>query len=420
MPPMRARVRWGWYLLIFAAGLGVGLFVLRPLQRQTRPDGVGAGEQIPQRDRSTNAWGTLEALRIPLEDPGDFFPDRAVRLRPARWLFERFDQSALSNFLTQCELTREQAAELLDSSHWQLASNGLVVVPSEPVVLSLSSKSRAQIYTSLARSAENYSQQFPFRFRESEFTNVFAGSELPKEKLQLIKDLSYADRGSLCFADVQVLPSMLSSNEFREAVSCLYATPAYRLRLRVYPESDIGPLVKYWSRGRSADRIRPLLESLTKLPDPNGASINISYMLPAFARLRLYTFPKAWREPQTGKEDCFWTSMNFFNDEPDMRFLDGNYVRQILKTDYHVVRDQPRYGDLVTLVGPTGDGRHMCVYIAEDFVYTKNGMNELCPWVLMKLPDMLTAFTSHDEQRMVIVRHNESNPASSGSVVPGG
>ena len=343
-----------------------------------------------------------------------------MRLRPARWLFERFDQSALSNFLTQCELTREQAAELLDSSHWQLASNGLVVVPSEPVVLSLSSKSRAQIYTSLARSAENYSQQFPFRFRESEFTNVFAGSELPKEKLQLIKDLSYADRGSLCFADVQVLPSMLSSNEFREAVSCLYATPAYRLRLRVYPESDIGPLVKYWSRGRSADRIRPLLESLTKLPDPNGASINISYMLPAFARLRLYTFPKAWREPQTGKEDCFWTSMNFFNDEPDMRFLDGNYVRQILKTDYHVVRDQPRYGDLVTLVGPTGDGRHMCVYIAEDFVYTKNGMNELCPWVLMKLPDMLTAFTSHDEQRMVIVRHNESNPASSGSVVPGG
>ena len=213
---------------------------------------------------------------------------------------------------------------------------------------------------------------------------------------------------------------MLSSNEFREAVSYLYATPTYRLRLRVFPEADITPLLKYWGRGRSTDRIRPLLESLTKLSDPNGASINISYMLPSFARLRLYTFPKAWREQQAAKEDCFWTSMNFFNDEPDMRFLDGNYVRQALKTDYHVVRDHPTYGDLVTLVGPNGEGRHMCVYIADDFVYTKNGMNELCPWVLMKLPDMLTAFTSHDEQRMVVVRHNEPGAGNTGSVVPGG
>jgi hypothetical protein len=419
---MRTRVRWILYLVVFAVGVIVGLFghVIPALVRRTSQPPIEVRGQTAVRPRSTNVWGTLEALRIPLENSADFFPDRVVRLQPARWFFEGFNESALSNFLNQCELTRAQAGDLLDTNHWQTASNGLIVIPSDIVIRTLSSPSRAQIYGALARSVENYSQRFPFRFRESEFTNVFAGSALPPEKLRLIKDLSYTDRGSLCFTDVQALPAVLSSNEFHEAVCYLYATPAYRLRLRIYPESDIGPLVKYWSRGRGAEKIKPLIESLTRLPNPDGASINISYLLPAFARLRLYTFPKAWAEPQAGKEDCFWTSMNFFNEEPDMRFLDGNYVRQVLKTDYHVVRDRPTYGDLVTLVGPNGDGRHMCVYIAEDFVYTKNGMNELCPWVLMKVPDMLAAFTSHDEQRMVIVRRNDIGTNSGAAVLPGG
>ena len=203
---MQTKVWWIPYALIFAAGVAVGVLVLPSLRRVTPISGVQAGaETVPQRPRSTNAWGSLEALRIPLEDSTDFFPDRMARLQPARWFFEGFDQKSLSNFLGQCELSREQAATLLDASHWQSASNGLVVVPSEAVVRSLSSISRAQIYTTLARSAENYSQRFPFRFRETEFTNVFAGSELPREKLELIKDLSYTDRGSLCFADVQAL-----------------------------------------------------------------------------------------------------------------------------------------------------------------------------------------------------------------------
>jgi hypothetical protein len=101
--------------------------------------------------------------------------------------------------------------------------------------------------------------------------------------------------------------------------------------------------------------------------------------------------------------------MNFFNDRPDMRFLDAAVVRKVLHEEYAPVSDEPRFGDLVTLVSTNGDGLHMCVYIADNFVFTKNGMNSLAPWVLMRIPDMLLFFPSETEQRMVIFRR-KSDP----------
>jgi hypothetical protein len=109
-------------------------------------------------------------------------------------------------------------------------------------------------------------------------------------------------------------------------------------------------------------------------------------------------------EAQVGKEDCFWTSPNFFNEEPDMRFLDPQFVRDYLHSHYQPITGNPTYGDIVTLVNAHGDGLHACVYIAEDFVFTKNGMNELSPWVIMKMSDMLLYFPTDDGERMVILR----------------
>lgn len=66
--------------------------------------------------------------------------------------------------------------------------------------------------------------------------------------------------------------------------------------------------------------------------------------------------------------------MNFFNKRPDMRYLDAEYVKQTLRTNYELFTGQPAYGDLAVLVDEGGNGVHMAVYIADDFVFTKNGM----------------------------------------------
>ncbi len=147
-----------------------------------------------------------------------------------------------------------------------------------------------------------------------------------------------------------------------------------------------------------------MLESLAKAGGEDGATIGVGFFFPTFARLRLNTFPDSWDEPQVSKEDCFWTSLNFFNERPDMRFLDAAYVRKVLNTEFVPVLDQPVFGDLVTLIKPNGDGLHVCVYIADNFVFTKNGMTTLAPWVVMKISDMLLFFPSETEHKMIIYR----------------
>jgi hypothetical protein len=49
---------------------------------------------------------------------------------------------------------------------------------------------------------------------------------------------------------------------------------------------------------------------------------------------------------------------------------------------------------------------HMCVYIAADVVYTKNGVDPKQPWVLMRMKDLLALYTSDQPQQWRVFRKN--------------
>ena len=405
---MRADRRWVSYTLFFCAGVVTAIFISRFLPVTARETAletqISRPKASPPRARSNQPWGTLEPLRIPLAEASEIFSDRELRLAPPRWFFQDMSESQVIDLVKSADLTEAQRLELTTKSSWLVASNGLSASPSPSLVRELSPLARQQIYSVLARSSQNYPQLFPFRFRFGTFSSVFASSGVSSEKLDLIKNLTYTNSGDSCLADIELLPEILTRDELDRFIDCLYRVPSYRLRLRVFPDSDIDALIKYWCRNGNERRVRPMLESLTKARGEEGATIGVGFFFPPFARLRLNTFPDAWNEPQVSKEDCFWTSMNFFSDRPDMRFLDGAYARKVLAEEYSPISDDPRFGDLVTLINTNGDGLHMCVYIADNFVFTKNGMNTLAPWVLMSIPDMLLFFPSETEHRMVIFR----------------
>ena len=91
--------------------------------------------------------------------------------------------------------------------------------------------------------------------------------------------------------------------------------------------------------------------------------------------MRLYTYPEAWTDPTITVQDCLFTAMNFFNEPPDTHFLDRAYSRKVLESDYEPIPDGPAFGDLVALFNQQDNAVHACVYIADDFVFTKNGTN---------------------------------------------
>jgi hypothetical protein len=215
-----------------------------------------------------------------------------------------------------------------------------------------------------------------------------------------ISRLAYTVSSVTYFADLQAVRAVLTSVEFEKLAGALHATPAVALRLCVTPSSDLNTLIKYWGRGGRENAIKPLLTALSKVP--GGTSIDISCLLPPFARDRLYTYPVSWNDPAITREDCFFTAMNFFHETPDTNFFNGNYTQAILCNDFVRVTGRPAYGDLVGVLNPTKGIVHMCVYIAKDFVFTKNGVDRAQPWVLMRMDSMLRAYRSPQDPAQII------------------
>jgi hypothetical protein len=274
----------------------------------------------------------------------------------------------------------------------------------------LTPHSREQLYTVLGKWTSNYPQALPFRFSDRGVELRFQHSGLPPSKVKLIERLTYRKWGELCFSDLEAAEDLLQPAEFQSLLEALYAIPAYALRLHVDADADVAALVKYWGKGGWEKRIAPLLRALAKVP--GGESINITSLLPPFARLRLYTYPDSWQDPAGTNQDCFYSSLNFFNETADTNFLDTAYVQKVLDSEYAPISDNPLFGDLMVLLNPELHPVHAYVYIAENFVFTKNGLNPGQPWVLMKLPDILpTYFAPHKPGRILCLRHKQSGQA---------
>lgn len=383
-------------LVTFALSLFVhhfgGRSVVQILAR-TRSGSAGAPGQ-------RGGWGVLEPVELPLANTDGIFPDQAERLQNPKWFFERYTEGRLSRFLSSCDLRPVERRILLDKRSWDIGTNGVSITPSEQLVWSLTHRARQQIYAALAKSTANYPQCFPFRFPLNGFDLKFKDSGLPVEQVERIRRLTYTNESYLCFSDLEAVKRVLKPEDFKDLVETLYILPSYLLRLRVSPDSDIEALVKYWGKGGREKRIAPMLTALSKVP--GGTSMNISYLLPTFARLRLYTYPEAWNDATASRQDCFYTAMNFFNEAPDTNFFDSVYSRRVLDSQYEPVNEEPMFGDLIALFNDQGDAIHTCVYIADDFVFTKNGINAAQPWVLMRMADMLLVYYTPEKNGRIL------------------
>jgi len=152
--------------------------------------------------------------------------------------------------------------------------------------------------------------------------------------------------------------------------------------------------------------MQPLLDSVAHLP--GGSSISVSYFFPEFARMRLYTYPDLESDPTAVRQDCFWTAMNFMNEHPVTNFMDAAILRKTLSTDFVPVQTNRAFGDLILLLAHGKTAVHMCVYVADEVVFTKNGSHPLEPWLLMKLSDMLPHYTNDTPAQVVAMRRKDT------------
>jgi hypothetical protein len=348
-------------------------------------------------------WGDLEWVHIAIERPDEFISLSQPVISQSRWLFEGYSPEQLAGLFRASGLTGQQRELLLDRNRWEAGSNGVYVTPDRALILGLSPEARQRIYNVLAESPENYYQHLAFKYRNDGFAEWFDRSGLSPEVLALVKRLLYRRGTALCFSDmVEAMSQIPSAEEQKRLVKTLSRVSTVLVRLNVGPGADVDALVRYWGKEGHAKDIKPLLQSLVNVP--GGASIDVAHLLPPFARMRLYTYPFPSEDPLASKRDCFWTSMNFFDESPDDRFCDFAYTKEVIHSQYYPIQDDPTYGDVLWLIDGKERVIHAAVYVAADIVFTKNGAHFGQPWILMHFKDMLAMFTSEKPLRMVAYR----------------
>ncbi len=346
-------------------------------------------------------WGDLQITSLILDRPDDMFAEAGPAAPEIRWSFPNTSPGQLSAFFQSCELSDAQRISLLDTNRWSPSSNGWYIFPPMELVRDLGESAREKIYSVLGQSPDNM-QSFPFVFREDRFDEMFRSCDLTPEKVALVRRLCYHKNGQLWLADGQYFELISNSNETRCLFKAVLRVPTMLVKLHVDARSDIDSLIRYWDSGGRARELKPLLQSLSRVPE--GGSLNISYFMPTLPRIHLYTYPR----PTPGaRKDCFWTSFNFFGERPGYRLGDVQYADQLLHSDYTRWRGDKAFGDLMVLI-ENDIAVHACIYIAADIYYTKNGTDPNQPWVLMRMNDMMSQYASGKPLQWQVYRRNST------------
>ena len=216
--------------------------------------------------RTIGPWGNIEALKTPLANADGILPDQIERFQHPKWIFENCSDDRLIRFFDSCDLRPTERRILLNKWFWKIRPNGFEIAPSDALIWSLDRVSREQIYAVLAKNSANYSQCFPFVLPGVAFEQRLKENAVTVQNVEKIIRLTYTNGDNLCFTDLHTAKEVLSPDQFKLFVGVLYETPAYRLRLRVTPDSDIDALAKYWGKGGREKRIKPLLSALAKVP----------------------------------------------------------------------------------------------------------------------------------------------------------
>jgi hypothetical protein len=394
-------------LLLVLAGVVITL-AAQYLGRALRPQSAGgatAEEWAALEASATNRWGILETIPIWLERPVEYFEYDAPPPPSNTWFFAGYTPERLREFLRSCGLPGNLEVSLLDTNRWQAAAGGVYVEPALEVLRDLPPEPRAKIYAVLAENEQNLAYCYPFAVRAG-FSEWFAHHQLSDEAVKVVERMMYPKNGLLCFADRQALSRLLSAEDYLQASRTVARAPTLMVNLRVTPRSDIEQLLGYWGLPSRVMQARPLLESLKRLPQ--GGSINVAWFFPPVPRLLLYSYPHPTNTISGKWPDCFWSSYNFQRDKADDRFIDARYQEQVLRSEYRIVPKADLFGDLILLYEPMGEDIrtvHMCVYVADDIVFTKNGYAPREPWVLMREQDMMIHYSPKKPLARMVFRH---------------
>jgi hypothetical protein len=364
-----------------------------------------APAEAPDSPLAAGPWGALLVTQIVISPPLELIADDWARNPDSGtyWFFPATTAQVAEAFLLSTGLTREQVSRLMSTARPEPRIDGHVITPEADLLRALTPEVRARIYVQLAKSAHNVDHAQAFRYAGDSIEAWLGPTLISAATRRLIEPLIYRHGRHLYFADAALARRQIAdSEELRRLAKALLRQTTLRVRLSVSDASQVSALATYWGRGGRRTDIRPLLESLAGATEDRA--IDITHLLPEFARSRLYRYPRLTVQAldRPALANCLWSSLNFFSAAPDDRFLDIGYAVERLKQDYYVVESHFELGDIVAILDENDTLIHTAVHVADNLVFTKNGMSPVAPWVILPLGTVVDYYRTRSEKPRLI------------------
>ncbi len=361
--------------------------------------GFGPARLWAQGRSKTDPWGSLDTRTLMISPPPEYVPKEDGPIQPARWHFASYTPERLSKVLNDAGVPRADAAELLLRAKPDDLEPGLLVEPGSALLRRIAPAARATLYAELAKNPINFDQTSAYYFYAGHGGSIddWLDPDVISPRMRAITDpLIYRIGDFLYLADIEVVREASGGGpEFQTLVRRLLRQSAVVASLGIDDPGDLDQVTEYWGRGGRQTDIRPLLESVAQ--EGASESIDLAELLPELPRRLLYRYPKVTMadlaKPQLA--NCFWTALNFFNDEPDDRYLDVGNAMKALREDYFLVHDHQQLGDIVVFSSHEMNVFHVAVYLADDLVFTKNGAFSLAPWTILPIDRLKGPYVGH-------------------------
>ena len=352
----------------------------------------------------SGAWGDLVMHDIQLERPAEYLTEEVSNPPQEVWTFTGMKPDAVKALLAKNGLSPAQVDAAFAPGCFSETGSGTELRPSEAFLLSLDAAARRNLYVPLAGLGVNNYFEFPFIFPGDEIESIYSDPRLNPDDLAMLKRLMYSNGGAKQLSDYPFLLNKIPTVERRIAMSqSMSRQSAVIAGLSIRPDTDIDKIAAYWGNIPNVHftDIRPMMEALKALPQ--GGLLNLVYLMPKFARDRLYTFPMPPR-PGDSVMDCHWSTFNFASVTPDDRFNDPDFDVQFIQKNYYQIAAPSQYGDILLLMNDRQEIKHSAVYLADDLVFTKNGNNYRQPWMLMRIPDLLATYPATPQMKAIYMR----------------
>ncbi len=353
-------------------------------------------------------WGELEYWEIWLEPPTQLLMSSGYLNESTAWRTPPMPPIQLRTYLASGGLTDTQIDQIFTEGRVLSSPKGVEIDPPPSLVESLTPETRQRLYGLLGEWPINRFMAKPFALGGDTVRSLAdAGRHrIPESVIDYANRLIYHRGPQWVLSDYPLVMRQLPDMESRiEMTKLLMRARSFMVRLKITPESDLGQLRNYWSARRRNRDVLPILDAVAQTSDVQY--LDLVHLLPPTPRQLLYAYARPSMAVGNDFPDCYWTSFNFLEPEASDRNLDFP-VSRLIGTRWLEVRPPLLFGDLV-LVERISDGEplHACSYLADDLVYSKNGLSLLRPFIIEDMGAALDGYLEPGDARVRYFRHRD-------------